>query len=429
MTPEEQEATELSYSSTPFGPSSESCCRVINRNKCGSGSIVGVRDGKSLVLTNAHVSSSRIGTVVQCFFPFASDECNARVIMAAYSNKIMMDWAVLECDKLIDLPAVKLSIEDIPNDMYTMGYPSCFGPRGQDLNLERTRFNGVVAMWLPIAIPGQSGSAVHSYENGLQVALVTWQSGIYGAGQTTKSIWMQYSTLSAVGHLKPEGFVELTEGEIEGLEEGFFYQTNITNLPIWAHLSDDDGSGSSPPPESDPPSGGDPPDRGEPPPGQGLPPVYPDEIFNADDCCQKRHVEILKGIRDIIIENTNEEHLLQEIVISDYFENREPSVGITISPVGEEFQVGTNERDDIVYVTQVARVVHALGNDDLEEKSSFRSDMRQIFHNKRLKYSDACYGYTRVEFGGFDIPSSWQSQNNSVSVVRIYTRVRESRSC
>ena len=86
--------------------------KISNGNACGSGSLVGIRDGKSLVLTNAHVAGSRIGHVVKCTFPFKNNkQVRARVIMAGYSDRVMMDWAVLECDEQIDLPHIKLSID------------------------------------------------------------------------------------------------------------------------------------------------------------------------------------------------------------------------------------------------------------------------------------------------------------------------------
>ena len=85
-----EEFQEVNYSKTPIGPSSRSCCRVLNSGSCGSGSIVGKRDGKTLVLTNAHVAGTTIGRVVQCQFPFAGNaKIPAKVIMAGYSDRVM----------------------------------------------------------------------------------------------------------------------------------------------------------------------------------------------------------------------------------------------------------------------------------------------------------------------------------------------------
>ena len=251
-----EQFVESNYGRTPLGPSSRSCCKVTVRNVCGSGSVVGERDGKSLVLTNAHVAGSRPGTRVNCTFPFLDNkQVGGSIIMAAYSDRIMMDWAVLEMDELVALPVVKLSIEPIPQQMYTMGYPRCKGPYSQDLVLHEVTHSGTVAKWRGNSIGGQSGSGVHSDATDLQVALLTWSWGGYGAGQTTRSIWMQYVNKSAVGFIRPEGLIELCDNRAEDLEEGIFFQSNITELDIWDHLDDgdgdDDGNNDDQPPNSD----------------------------------------------------------------------------------------------------------------------------------------------------------------------------------
>lgn len=120
--------------------------------------------------------------------------------------------------------------------------------------------------------------------------------------------------------------------------------------------------------------------------------------------------------------------MLNEVRISDYSENEAPQYGITISPIGERELVGTNERDDIDYETLVIRVAHSMGSDDLEAKSRFRVNIRKLFHNKRIECGEeGCFGYCRVDFGEFAIPRKWYSDNKSVSAMRIFTLVRESR--
>lgn len=241
---------EVNYTREPIGPSSRSCCRVLNSGSCGSGSIVGKRNGKTIVLTNAHVAGTRIGRTVQCQFPYAGNtRINARVIMAGYSDRVMMDWAILEIDQDIPLPAVKLSIENPTTELYTMGYPRCDGPFGQRLRVRGITHNGVVVRWQPNSIGGQSGSAVHAFSDNLQRALLTWSWGGDGAGQSTRSIWFQYLNRQVVGVVRPAGLVELAENRAEDLEEGFFAEANITTLPIWAHLEE--------PADPPPPDGGD----------------------------------------------------------------------------------------------------------------------------------------------------------------------------
>ena len=243
------EVEQLNYTQQPLGPSSRNCCKVANGNTCGSGSLVGVRDGKSLVLTNAHVAGTRIGKTMSCTFPFAGNaRVGAKVIMAGYSDRIMMDWAVLELETYLnELPHVKLANKVPEGDHYTGGYPRCKGPYFQRLKTRQIIYSGTVWKWQPNSIGGQSGSGVHSFADDLQYGLLTWSWGGDGAGQTTRSIWFQYANRAAVGFPRPDGLIELNENRAEDLEEGFFAEANITTLPIWAHLDD------KPEPEPEPP--------------------------------------------------------------------------------------------------------------------------------------------------------------------------------
>ena len=158
--------------------------------------------------------------------------------MAGYSDQVMMDWAVLEIDAKVPLPPVKLSIDAPSGEHYTMGYPRCEGPYSQRLVTRQITHNGVVWRWQPISIGGQSGSAVHSFIDDFQRGLLTWSWGGDGAGQTTRSIWLQYLNRAVIGIAKPRGLIELAGNKAEFLEEGFFAEANITTLPIWAHLDD-----------------------------------------------------------------------------------------------------------------------------------------------------------------------------------------------
>ena len=236
MSTELQDFEEANYLPQPVGPSSRSCCKVLFGNSCGSGSLVGIRNGKSLVLTNAHVAGTQVGRVGNCTFPFLNNKvCRSRIIMAAYSDRVMMDWAVLELDEQIALPHVKLSSKAPTGDHYTAGYPRCQGPRFQRLVTRTFQNNGTVWRWQPNAIGGQSGSGVHSLLDHLQKGLLTWSWGGDGAGQTTKSIWLQYSQKAEIGFIRPEGLIELSVPNPE-CENGFFAEANITTLPIWAEI-------------------------------------------------------------------------------------------------------------------------------------------------------------------------------------------------
>jgi hypothetical protein len=116
-----------------------------------------------------------------------------------------------------------------------------------------------------------------------------------------------------------------------------------------------------------------------------------------------------------------------EIRVRDYVDSAPLSKGITVSPVGENELTGTNERDDIEYITAVVRSVHALNSADMENKSRFRDQVRRLFHHKRLLISDACVTYNRIETGQFAIPEAWSKENNSVTIIRVMTTIRETR--
>ena len=167
--------------------------------------------------------------------------------MAAYSDRIFMDWSIVELPEELDLPHAKLSIDAPSGRNYTAGYPQCRGPRFQEIATKDIINNGTVWRWTPNAIGGQSGSGVHSVADNLQYGLLAWSWAGFGAGMTSRSIWFQYLNRGAVGFVKPDGYIELGDNRAEDLEEGFFSEANITTLPIWSHLDDD----TPPPPPGD----------------------------------------------------------------------------------------------------------------------------------------------------------------------------------
>lgn len=140
----------------------------------------------------------------------------------------------------------------------------------------------------------------------------------------------------------------------------------------------------------------------------------------------ERHIEIAEAVASILRDglvgfNTD------EIRVRDYVDSAPLSKGITISPAGENELSGTNERDDIEYITAVIRSVHSLNSGDMLPKSIFRDQVRRLFHHKRLDLGGACVTYNRIETGQFAIPEAWSKNNNSVTMVRIMTTVRETR--
>lgn len=218
--------------------------RVLNQNSCGSASYCGRRGRKGLFLTNAHVAGTKIGRIVKVWVESLGQTLNCRVIMAAYSDRTLADWAVLETvnDWNPDLKPVKLSKKQPSGSHYTKGFPRCQQHNGTDI---RTVQLGNPWRWRPNAIGGQSGSAVWSDTDNLQYGLLTWSWGGDGAGQMTSEIYRQARGQTTVGHAKPDGLEELHDFDFpEGIERseddpvawnGFYSEmANITDLEIWA---------------------------------------------------------------------------------------------------------------------------------------------------------------------------------------------------
>ena len=140
-----------------------------------------------------------------------------------------------------------------------------------------------------------------------------------------------------------------------------------------------------------------------------------------------RHLEIAECIKSTLIASFTDPYMQSEVRIEDIdFENL-PSYGIVISPESQVEKYGTNDRDDIQYNTLITRAVHALHNDDHSLRLRFVSDMRLLFHHKRLTCIPGCHLYCSVDFGSVAIPSEWTKKNNSVAIVRVKALVREHR--
>lgn len=140
-----------------------------------------------------------------------------------------------------------------------------------------------------------------------------------------------------------------------------------------------------------------------------------------------RHNLICNCILSTLQSGLSSAFTYEDIQVRDYDEDRPLELGITISPFGDNEQIGTNERDDIDYATLITKKTHSLGNDDLAAKSLFRDEVRKLFHHKRIDCGDGCYMHSRVSFGQFSVPSAWKIENHSVTAFKIMMLVRESR--
>jgi hypothetical protein len=208
-------------------------------NSCGSGSLVGFLDNDSLFLTNAHVTGTRPGTEVTLRMRLNGQEVSykGKVIMAAYSNQTLADWSIVRVPGRVPSTPRPLAIDRPTGDHITVGSPRCVWPlQLQTLKTHNTSSNSALWQWLPNAIGGQSGSGVWSPKDGNQYGLLTWSWNGYGAGQMTWWIYRQATERSVAGEPRPAGLRELRprpDGVI--VEEGFFQETNIGSLPIWAN--------------------------------------------------------------------------------------------------------------------------------------------------------------------------------------------------
>lgn len=232
------------------GPASRAAVRVTAGNSCGSGSVCGFyRDG-SLILTNAHVVGTRVGRQVniRAEVDGRTQEFTGQVIQAAYSDSDLTDWAVVYAEGFKSIEPVLLSKEKPTGAHYTRGSPRCVWPQtGTPVITADIADNSTLWRWRPNSIGGQSGSGVWSVEDDLQYGLLTWSWGGLGAGQQTSEIYRQARERTTKGAPRPAGLRPVIEPDVV-CEAGFFSQSDIVDLPIWAGEGndggdDDDGTG------------------------------------------------------------------------------------------------------------------------------------------------------------------------------------------
>ena len=229
-------------------PSYRVVCRILNKSSCGSGSICGLdKDGHAYILTNAHVAGSRVGRQVKVFVESQNENITATVVMAAYSDKTQADWAVLKTDQpYTKVRPVPLSKKRPSGVHYSKGFPRCKAMQGQTIKTYDMSDKSALWRWDPNSIGGQSGSGVWSDEDDLQYGLLTWSwssnHGRKGAGQMTSVIYKQARNCSTAGEARWEGLDEVDNdydmdeiGDDDPIvESGFFSQSSIVDLPIWA---------------------------------------------------------------------------------------------------------------------------------------------------------------------------------------------------
>ena len=231
-----------------YGASCKAACRINNQNWCGTGTIVGIDDeGYSLILTNAHVAGTTIGHTVNVYVESVKTSLKADVIMAAYSDEYLADWAILRTQvKFNKVKPVKLNTRRPTGSHYTKGFPRCQPMTAGDVNMVTLSKNSPLAKWNPNAIGGQSGSGVFNDRSGYIECLLTWSWSGYGAGQMTSEIYKQAMGKTSNTFMRVPGLIEIDKLGHDGccglepeqiqLTNGFFSEDNITDLPIWANV-------------------------------------------------------------------------------------------------------------------------------------------------------------------------------------------------
>jgi hypothetical protein len=219
-------------------------CRVRANNSCGSGSFIGLHQDGALVMSNAHVTGSRVGsTSTFQFDPTVSGSTQSgRIIMAAYSTKVTADWSIslIPGWKPRIKPAYLSRTRPTSQERFrTTGSPACVWPlrHQKDLRLLSNNNAGFAVLSGP-AVGGQSGSAIHDMANDLQKFLLTWRTGSSNnmAGQPLDFIYAQAKTAietgALIGGALPED-IELLSEINPDCHEGFEAEMSIRSLPIW----------------------------------------------------------------------------------------------------------------------------------------------------------------------------------------------------
>lgn len=204
--------------------------RCIFNGSCGSGTICGVDGRGAYVLTNAHVVGTQIGRVatVDCVTDQGTRRVRGRIVMSGYSDRTMVDFAILHCEGLTSeryMPLLKGQPEAAPYG--TTGSPRCVWPQVvKDFRDPRNYGDGLIT-GLPDAIGGQSGSAIYN-SNGQQIALLTWSIGGRCAGQKTAKLWQVAQQRNVnLADPRPEGLVEVQEGPRPQTDSGIFGECEL----------------------------------------------------------------------------------------------------------------------------------------------------------------------------------------------------------
>ncbi|MFN7140242.1 MAG: hypothetical protein ACK4UN_12980 [Limisphaerales bacterium] len=183
---------------------------IRRNNSCGSGVKIANREGKSIILTNAHVVGTQLGGMVDIRWTDQNRVHWAvgRIIAAGYRRGQAVDWALIasEDEALAEITPHAMQEVAATTDLITIGSPRCEEP-----SLRRLRFVRAaepIAYAVPTAVGGQSGSGITS--NGRTVGLITWTDHRHTIFQTSSGLRQTMS---------PDWFLQQCESPLpDGLE-------------------------------------------------------------------------------------------------------------------------------------------------------------------------------------------------------------------
>ena len=162
-----------------------SAVRAIEGQSCGSATLVFDDGDRQLFLSNAHVTGTETGAVVDIEY-YGSGKLEAaagRLIYAAYVPGNDVDFSFVELrglSRIDGMEARPLACYLPPDEKHSSGSsPRCV-PTGYRAHLFHRRNS--ITTFTPAAIGGQSGSGIID-KLGSLTTLVTWTNGEVGLGQ------------------------------------------------------------------------------------------------------------------------------------------------------------------------------------------------------------------------------------------------------
>lgn len=212
-------------------PSQLSSCRVRLGGVCGSGGIVAHEGEDSLILTNAHVVGTRVGTDVATEWwnsDGSSFVVRGRLVVAAYNDRSSTDWAIV---RLVDRRVRERRAYGLGSGSgveLTTGAPRC---EWLSTRILRPVADGPIRRAFPAAIGGQSGSI--TVRECATVGLITWTDGTHTIMQSSGKIADQFKAQSVANGPAVEASWQPL-GDVTPCEVGFYAEVSSLSADLSA---------------------------------------------------------------------------------------------------------------------------------------------------------------------------------------------------